>query len=48
MKDIDNAIPLPDPFPLPKHYCKDVEDALQQKQMYNDIAKKFYSSIATR
>lgn len=46
MKD-DNAIPLWDPFPLPKHYSKDVEDALQQKQMYSDVAKKFYSSIAS-
>lgn len=47
MKDNYDAIPLPHPFPLPKHYCKDVEDALQQKQMYSDVVKKFYSSIAS-
>ena len=28
-KTKDDAIPLPDPFPLPKHYQRNVEEALE-------------------
>ena len=42
VKTEDNAIPLPDPFPLLKHYCADVEVALANGKM----TSSFLSAVA--
>lgn len=33
MKTEDDSIPLPDPFPLPKYFSRDVEIALENKKL---------------
>lgn len=45
-KTADDAIPLPDPFPLPKHYRTDVELALASGKMTKDTTAAFMSAIA--
>ena len=42
----DDAVPLPSPFPLPKHYSADVEVALTAKQFSTSARRQFVSSIA--
>ena len=45
-KDLDDSIPLPSPFPLPKHFAADVELALKAKQMTRETTAKLISSVA--
>lgn len=45
-KDSDDAVPLPNPFPLPKHYPYNVEKALNNQKMTRDVMAKFISVIA--
>ena len=45
-KTEDDAIPLPDPFPLPKHYRADVELALKSGNMTEDTNRAFLSCVA--
>ena len=45
-KDEDDAIPLPDPFPLPKHYQRSVEEALESGQMPLKQRRIFLSDVA--
>jgi hypothetical protein len=45
-KTEDDIIPLPDPFPLPKHYRADVEVALRNKTLTSETTKSFLSSVA--
>ena len=42
----DSAIPLPEPFPLQKHYGATIEEALAKKEMTNKTTRAFLSSIA--
>ena len=46
-KTEDDAIPLPDPFPLPKHYRADVEPALKSGNMTEDTTRELLSCVAT-
>ena len=45
-KTEDDAMPLPDPFPLPKHYPHDLQSALQTKMSVKD-KQRFVSKIAS-
>ena len=45
-KTEDDAIPLPDPFELPKHYRPDVEVDLKSGSMTEDTTRAFLSSVA--
>ena len=45
-KTEDDAIPLPDPFELPKNYRPDVESALKSGKMTLDTNKAFLSTVA--
>ena len=47
IKSADDAIPLPDPFPLPKHFRADVEVALKTEKMSSESRKSFISAIAS-
>ena len=47
IKTADDHIPLPNPFPLPKHYRADVEVALDKKEMTAETTSAFLSSIAS-
>lgn len=42
----DDAVPLPNPFPLPKHYRAEVEASLNKKQLSSSERRQFVSSIA--
>jgi hypothetical protein len=46
-KTDDDAIPLPDPFPLPKHYQTNVEEALKSGKMLTRERRMFLSDIAS-
>ena len=46
IKDADDTVSLPLPFPLPKHYSADVEVALRTKKMSTETTRRFVSSIA--
>ena len=46
-KHADDTTPLPDPFPLPKHYPVDIESALQRKCMSQRHKRQFMSEIAS-
>ena len=46
VKTEDDTIPLPDPFPLPKHYRADVEVALASGKMTKETMSAFLSAIA--
>ncbi len=45
LKCADDKIPLPEPFPLPKHYRSDVEHALQVGQMTRETTSSFITAI---
>ena len=45
-KTDDDAVPLPDPFPLPKNYKADVEVALKNGKMTIETKKRFFSAVA--
>lgn len=47
IKSEDDLIPLPNPFPLPKHFRADVEAALANKKMTMETTAAFYSAIAS-
>ena len=47
VKSTDDAIPLPDPFPLPKHFRADVEVALRTGKMSSESRRAFVSAIAS-
>ena len=46
-KTEDDAVPLPDPFPLPKHYQRNVEEALKSGKMLMKEGRMFLSDIAS-
>lgn len=46
-KAVDDTIPLPKPFPLPKHFRQDVECALRSKKMTTETRRAFFSAIAS-
>ena len=46
VKTEDDSMPLPDPFPLPKHYPQDIESALQRK-MSSKEKQRFISEVAS-
>ena len=46
MKNKDDAIPLPDPLPLPKRYHADVEVALASGKMTMETMSAFFSAVA--
>ena len=45
-KTSDDSIPLPDPFPFPKHYSRGVEEALKNGQLPSRERRLFLSDIA--
>ena len=47
VKTEDDSTPLPDPFPLPKHFPQDVEVALKNKKLSSKEKQKFISEIAS-
>ena len=47
VKTEDDSVPLPDPFPLPKHYPHDIQSALQTKKMSVKDKQRFISEIAS-
>ena len=46
VKTEDDSIPLPDPFPLPKRYRAEVENALKEGCINKKIRSYFLSSVA--
>ncbi len=46
-KTESDKFPLPDPFPLPKHYSHGVESALLSKRMTKKEKQLFISEIAS-
>lgn len=46
LKTADDKIPLPNPFPLPKHFRSDVELALHTHKMTKETNAAFLSSVA--
>ncbi len=46
IKTEDDAVPLPDPFPLPKYYRADVEIALASGKMTKETMSAFLSAVA--
>ena len=47
MKNEDDLTPLPDPFPLPKYYRVDVQEALESGKMTAQTMSSFLSSVAS-
>ncbi len=47
MKSEDDMISLPNPFPLPKHYPRQLEVALQSGNLTLKQKKNFVSEIAS-
>ncbi len=45
VKTEDDALPLPDPFPLPKHYRSDVEVSLAKGKMTKETTSAFLSAV---
>ena len=45
-KSEEDAKPLPDPFPLPKHFGSEVEIALKSKTMTNATRQAFIAKVA--
>ena len=39
-------MPLPDPFPLPAHYRRDIECSLKSEKMNRETRKAFFSAVA--
>ena len=46
-KSEEDAVPLPDPFPLPKHYSVDVETGLKSKSLSDHARKAFINKVAS-
>ena len=46
-KSDEDYIPLPDPFPLPKHYPYNVEIALKRGKMTVKEKRRFISEVAS-
>ena len=47
VKTEEDFVPLPDPFPLPKHYPCDVEVALKRGKMTTRERQKFLTEVAS-
>lgn len=47
VKAPDDSVPLPNPFPLPKHYRHDVEVALSSKKLTKETRSQFLSAVAS-
>ena len=47
IKTEDDHIPLPNPFPLPKHYQANVKAGLRNTEMTSEASKSFLSSVAS-
>ena len=47
VKTEDDNTPLPDPYPLPKHYPSDIETGLQKKELSYRHKQRFYTDIAS-
>ena len=47
VKEEDDAIPLPNPFPLPNHYSSEVETALKLGRLCNVTRQDFIARIAS-
>ena len=45
VKTEDDHVPLPNPFPLPRHYRADVEMALQKKEMTIETLRIFFPAF---
>ena len=46
-KSEEDAVPLPDPFPLPKHYSVEVETGLKNKSLSDHARKAFINKVAS-
>ena len=46
-KSEEDSIPLPDPFPLPKHYSVEVETGLKNKSLSDHARKAFINKVAS-
>ena len=46
-KTKDDDVPLPDPFPIPKHFCTNVEEALKSGKIATKERRMFLSDIAS-
>ena len=47
VKSEDDSIPLPDPFPLPKHYPHQLESALATGKLSSKQKQAFVSEVAS-
>ena len=47
VKDLDDAVPLPSPYPLPSHYSSNVEAALKQGRLCHVTRQAFLSSVSS-
>ena len=47
VKDLDDAVPLPSPYPLPSHYSSEVEAALKQGRLCHVTRQAFLSSVSS-
>ena len=47
VKTEDDSTPLPDPFPLSKHFPQDVEVALKRKKLTSKEKQRFISEVAS-
>ena len=47
VKTVDDSIPLPEPYPLPKHFKSDVETDLKSGKMSFNSHRVFMSHIAS-
>lgn len=47
MKSEDDAIPLPDPSPLPKHYPHQIEEAIASGKVSAKQKRAFLSEVAS-
>ena len=47
VKTEDDNTPLPDPYPLPKHYPSDIETGSQNKELSYRRKQQFYTDVAS-
>ena len=47
LKTEEDRIPLPDPYPLPKHYPHGLDEALANKKVSSKQKKHFISEVAS-
>ena len=47
VKDWDDHFPLPNPYPLPKHFQADVEKSINEGKMTRNTNRKFILAIAS-